>query len=1426
MEKTANSLSFVITAIIACAVCLSGSAAGATFTSPATIAAGDLSYDGQDIVIDGTTVTIDGEHTFNSLIVMNGGVLTHSPESLSGLNLTITTDATVESTSSISATGKGYGPTEGPGAGGSSTLRGGGAGHGGEGAGTAYGSAPGGPSYGSISEPVQPGSGGGNAIGNSQRGGAGGGVIRIAAAGTFTIEGALDANGAPGNNNGSYSAGGGSGGSIWITAGLLIGGGLISANGGSAGVPALAGGGGAGGRIVLDAATDSFTGSVSAAGAVGHAYGGAGTILRRSSLLPAGSLLVDNAGHAGMPTPVQPEGAFDSVTISGEAVAQVLSALAAGSLLVADGGTLSCREGEALPEIVVTGDLTIQAGGAINADGKGHPAATGPGAGGSSSVRAAGAGHGGIGGMANSPATVGGSYGSITNPVELGSGGGTGVSSSAAGGAGGGAVNITVGGTLNVDGSLSANGMPGNTNGSYAGGGGSGGSILLDVGTLQGGGSITANGGQAGVVSTAGGGAGGRIALLYAGNAFTGLVSARGALGFQCGAAGTVYTRSSSQADGDLLIENGSNAGAITPLDPPGSFDSVVIDDGALVHLESPLAANAVRVASAGTLGTWPGDVLPNISVSGDMLIEGDGALDLAGAGYAPATGPGAGSSASVRAAGAGYGGNGGKGDTAGGKAYGSIAEPANLGSGGGNATSANLKGGAGGGAAYLAIAGTLTVNGTLSADGLNGGTNSGYYGGGGSGGSIRIVAGVLAGSGSISADGGDAGGSTAGGGGGGRIAISCSGNTFPGTISAIGGSGLVQGGAGTIYSKTPGQAHGDLLVDNGGTAGEYTPLAWADPFDSVRIAAGGIGLLEDVLTASSLTLATGGTITGNPVVPMPAISVNGDMLIEAGSFVTVGGRGYGPAAGPGAGANSTMKAAGAGHGGTGGSSSTGALGGASYGVARFPIAMGSGGGNPTSYPSVKGGSGGGAVRIAVAGTLTIDGAIVANGLDGSYYGAYQSGGGSGGSILITCTTLAGSGAISANGGNAGESSSGGGAGGRIAIYAALNQMNVSSITVTGGTGYVAGGAGTIHFSRGWYVDDDAPGDPGPGDPLASDPAEDGTQAHPFDSIAEAVAAASDGDIVAVLAGTYRGPGNRDIAPGGKTIRIASLDGPSRCVIDCQGSEADPHRGFSFASGDDGTILEGFTILNGSATQGGGISCSGASPSVSHCIIAGCIADLGGGIYCQDAAASIAHVTITGNTATSAGGGIYCSGSPLPEIINSIIYGNTPCGICGDAPYVTFSDVQGGFAGIGNINVDPLFADPAARDYHLKSFFGRWDPAADSGHGAWVNDAVTSRCIDAADPWSPFINEPKPNLGRANIGAYGNTAEASRSGWPVAGDVNGDCVTNVLDLIVVRNKLGMPPTTGDNWKADVNQDGRINVLDLIVVRNKLGTKCI
>ena len=132
--------------------------------------------------------------------------------------------------------------------------------------------------------------------------------------------------------------------------------------------------------------------------------------------------------------------------------------------------------------------------------------------------------------------------------------------------------------------------------------------------------------------------------------------------------------------------------------------------------------------------------------------------------------------------------------------------------------------------------------------------------------------------------------------------------------------------------------------------------------------------------------------------------------------------------------------------------------------------------------------------------------------------------------------------------------------------------------------------------------------------------------------------------------------------------------------------------------------------------------------------------------------------------------GIYVEdGADVSNIIvkNNIIVNNREYGIYGKV-ISSYNDVwnnaagnYGGGAspGKGDISVDPLFADPGGGDFHLKSEYGRWDPEL----GKWVYDSVTSPCIDAGDPGDDYSNEPEPNGGRINMGAYGNTPEASRS---------------------------------------------------------------
>jgi parallel beta-helix repeat protein len=181
-----------------------------------------------------------------------------------------------------------------------------------------------------------------------------------------------------------------------------------------------------------------------------------------------------------------------------------------------------------------------------------------------------------------------------------------------------------------------------------------------------------------------------------------------------------------------------------------------------------------------------------------------------------------------------------------------------------------------------------------------------------------------------------------------------------------------------------------------------------------------------------------------------------------------------------------------------------------------------------------------------------------------------------------------------------------------------------------------------------------------------------------FDNIQDAINDSNDGDIIVVGPGTYTGYGNHDIDFDGKAITVRSMDANdpdivSATIIDCNGTEDEPRRGFYFYRGEDeNSIIDGFTITGGYISgdimaifppfDGGGIYCDWSSPTIRNCIIRANTAwDYGGGIYCVGSNPTIRNCIIIENTAGSDGGAIFISwveGESTSHITNCTIAEN------------------------------------------------------------------------------------------------------------------------------------------------------------------------
>jgi hypothetical protein len=250
------------------------------------------------VIISNGSNFITNVVTADTASLTNGGTLTQwntTATTTYKLELNVTTALTIDSTSKIDVTGKGYlggyagGNTNTTGhtygntiTGGSTNYSGGSYG----GSGGIYSNGSVNAIYGELMNPNELGSGGGGGQHISYPGGNGGGLVKITA-GALTLDGGIIADGGSAINQSGYFNGGGSGGGIKINVSTLSGNGTISAKGGATSY----GGAGGGGRIAiyytmnsLNPSNLSAAGGLSGTGGVSSRNGGAGTVYLKQGL--------------------------------------------------------------------------------------------------------------------------------------------------------------------------------------------------------------------------------------------------------------------------------------------------------------------------------------------------------------------------------------------------------------------------------------------------------------------------------------------------------------------------------------------------------------------------------------------------------------------------------------------------------------------------------------------------------------------------------------------------------------------------------------------------------------------------------------------------------------------------------------------------------------------------------------------------------------------------------------------------------------------------------------------------------------------------------------------------------------------------------------------------------------------------------------
>ena len=362
-----------------------------------------------------------------------------------------------------------------------------------------------------------------------------------------------------------------------------------------------------------------------------------------------------------------------------------------------------------------------------------------------------------------------------------------------------------------------------------------------------------------------------------------------------------------------------------------------------------------------------------------------------------------------------------------------------------------------------------------------------------------------------------------------------------------------------------------------------------------------------------------------------------------------------------------------------------------------------------------------------------------------------------------------------------------------------------------------------------------------------------------YSTIQAGINAAVDGDIVQVAAGTYI----EYINFNGKNITVKTVEGAT-----IKGNSVyDALSLVTFSGNENNAKLSGFHLTDSYGIDYGGaiycnnssptitdvqisdvysnwgaLYCSNSNPTLTNVIINNNTAAFGSAMNCNNSSPTLTNVTIAQNYA-SAGSAVNSSNSSHPILLNCILW-NPSIGeisLSGGSLTATYSDIQGGWSGTGNIDQGPIFCN------HTSFDLGDVSPCVGTGLGGVDMGAKGVGCIYARADDQEILTTENSDVDITLTGEMGDgiTLSFQVQSQPTHGALSGsepnltytpdlsfagtdsftytsnDGVTNsipaTVDIVVASSERNSLEFDGNSGGVDCGNDSSLDATDALSI---------